>query len=265
MATVAVTVAGKDENTAVLPAFEFVDCANIAAFNALEDGTCARVQISDAQVIGKSADGVTTAWVQDATGGAAVRYSSIVGKLEEGKRVFGSFTVKKSSNMMRETEGTAKSEALLQDMEGDYYIVEGTIADINVPENLNRLVKITGAAFAATSATAGNLTQDNATIGVNNGAATAIDALHKIEDTWVKGETTMDNVTILAILSAKNATTNQLLPITMLEAEPTGITLTEEAKGQMSDVWFDLQGRKFTKKPTVKGLYIVGNSKIVID
>ena len=57
----------------------------------------------------------------------------------------------------------------------------------------------------------------------------------------------------------------QLLPITMLEAEPTGITLTEEAKGQMSDVWFDLQGRKFTKKPTVKGLYIVGNSKIVID
>ena len=126
-------------------------------------------------------------------------------------------------------------------------------------------MKITGAAFAATSATAGNLTQDNATIGVNNGAATAIDALHKIEDTWVKGETTMDNVTILAILSAKNATTNQLLPITMLEAEPTGITLTEEAKGQMSDVWFDLQGRKFTKKPTVKGLYIVGNSKIVID
>ena len=265
MATVAVTVADKDENTAVLPAFEYVDCENIAAFNALEDGKCARVKISDAQVIGKSADGVTTVWIQDVTGGAAIKYSSIVGKLEEGKRVFGSFTVKKSSNQMRETEGTAKSEVLPQDMQGDYYIVEGTIADINVPANLNRLVKITGAAFAATSATAGNLTQDNATIGVNNGNASAIDALHKIEDTWVKGETTMDNVEILAILSAKNATTNQLLPITMLEAEPTGITLTEEAKGQMSDVWFDLQGRKFTKKPTVKGLYIVGNSKIVID
>lgn len=265
MATVAVTVADKDENTAILPAFEFVDCANIAAFNALEDGTCARVQISDAQVIGKSADGVTTAWVQDATGGAAVRYSSIVGKLEEGKRVFGSFTVKKSSNMMRETEGSGDSEVLPQDMEGDYYIVEGTIADINVPENLNRLVKITGTSFAATSTSAGTLTQDNATIAVNNGNATSIDALHKIEDTWVKGETTMDNVTIVAILSAKNTTTNQLLPITMLEAEPTGVKAMEDVRSKMADVWYDLLGRKFTKKPTVKGLYIVGNSKIVID
>lgn len=266
LASVAVTVADKNEETSILPDFEYVDCQNIAEFNALADGQCARVRITDAQVIGKSADGITTAWIQDVTGGAAVRYSSIVGKLEEGKRVFGSFTVKKSSNMMRETEGSGDSEVLPQDMEGDYYIVEGTIADINVPENLNRLVKITGAAFAATSATAGNLTQDNATIGVNNGAATAIDALHKIEDTWVKGETTMDNVTILAILSAKNATTNQLLPITMLEAEPTGVNGVEGLRSKVKgDVWYDLQGRKFTKKPTVKGLYIVGNSKIVID
>ena len=39
----------------------------------------------------------------------------------------------------------------------------------------------------------------------------------------------------------------------------------EEAKGKMADVWFSIDGRKFTKKPTVKGIYIVGNSKIVID
>ena len=265
MATVAVTVADKDENTVALPAIEFVDCQNIAAFNALEDGQCARVRMTDAQVIGKSADGASTAWIQDATGGAAVRYSSIVGKLEEGKRIFGNFIVKKSSNMMRETEGTAQSEVLPQDMQGDYYVVEGDIADINVPANLNRLVKITGAAFAATSASAGNLTKGDATIIANNGTATSLDALHKIEDTWVKDETKMDNVTILAILTAKNATTNQLLPISMLEAEPTGVNEVQGVQKVQGGVWYDLQGRKFAKKPAAKGIYIVGDTKVVIE
>ena len=266
LASVAVTVADKDENTSTLPDIEYVDCQNIAEFNALADGQCARVRITDAQVIGKSSDGISTAWIQDETGGAAVRYSSIVGKLEEGKRIFGSFTVKKSSNMMRETEGSGNSEVLPQEMQGDYYMVEGTLADINVPANLNRLVKITGASFAATSATAGNLTQDNATIAVNNGGASAIDALHKIEDTWVKGETTMDNVTIVAILSAKNTTTNQLLPITMQEAEPTGVKeVSVERLAVSNGVWYDLQGRRLAKKPTAKGIYIVGDNKVVVE
>ena len=260
MASIAVTIADKDENTATLPAFEYVDCENIAAFNALADGQCARVRMTDAQVIGKSADGISTAWIQDATGGAAVRYSSIVGKLEEGKRIFGSFIVKKSSNMMRETEGTGDSEVLPQEMQGDYYIVEGSITDINVPENLNRLVKITGASFAATSASAGNLTQGDATIAVNNGNASSIDLLHKIEDTWVKGETTMENVTILAILSAKNTTTNQLLPISMTSEPTTGIT-NVKTFNQIESI-YNLMGIRMNQLN--RGLNIVNGQKVMV-
>lgn len=39
----------------------------------MADSQCARVKISDAQVIGKSSDGITTAWIQDATGGTNVK------------------------------------------------------------------------------------------------------------------------------------------------------------------------------------------------
>ena len=260
LATVAVTVAEKDENTSTLPAIEYIDCQNIAAFNALADGQCARVQITDAQVIGKSSDGITTAYIQDATGGAAIRYSSIVGKLEEGKRIFGSFTVKKSSNMMRETEGTANSEVLPQNMQGDFYVVEGNIADINVPENLNRLVKITGATFAATSKTAGDLTQDETTIAVNNGGASDITCLHKIDQEWVKDETKMENVTILAILTAKNTTTNQLLPISMTSEPATGIT-NVKTFNHMESI-YNLMGVRMNQLK--RGLNIVNGQKVMV-
>ena len=260
LATIAVTVADKDENTATLPAFEYVDCENIAAFNALADGQYAKVRMTDAQVIGKSADGITTAYIQDATGGAAIKYSSIVGKLEEGKRIFGSFTVMKSSNMMRETEGTADSEVLPQDMEGDYYVVEGNLADINVPENLNRLVKITGASFVATSKTAGTLTQGDATIAVNNGGASDIACLHKIDQEWTKDETKMENITILAILSAKNTTTNQLLPISMTSEPATGIT-NVKTFNHMESI-YNLMGVRMNQLK--RGLNIVNGQKVMV-
>lgn len=38
----------------------------------------------------------------------------------------------------------------------------------------------------------------------------------------------------------------------------------EEARGKMSDVWYDLSGRKFSKKPTQKGMYILNGVKQVI-
>ena len=260
LASIAVTIAEKDGNTVTLPAFEYADCQNIAAFNALADGQRARVRISDAQVIGKSSDGVTTAWIQDATGGAAVRYSSIVDKLEVGKSISGSFIVNKSNNLMRETEGTADSEVQLQDMQGDYYIVEGTITDVNVPENLNRLVKITGASFAATSASAGILTQGDVKIAVNNGSASSIDALYKIEDTWVKDETKMDDVTILAILSAKNTTTNQLLPLSMTSGSATGITSVKTSTPMESI--YNLMGVRISQLK--RGINIVNGQKVMV-
>lgn len=221
LAGVAVTVADKDESTTTLPDIEYVNCPNIAAFNALEDGTYALVSVDNAEVIGKSSDGLTTVYIQDATGGTALKYTSYNALLTENKRVFGRVYVRRMSSMMMEAEDSPKGEALPQDLD-NYTITEGTLAQLNTTENLGRLVKISGASFLATSATAGTLTQGDATIAVNNGTASDIKYLHKMTDAWVKNETKLENVVILAILNAKNATTNELLPLSM-EVDATGI------------------------------------------
>jgi hypothetical protein len=216
IANVAVTTADKDAETDALPAIEYVNCPNIAVFNALEDGTYALVSVDNAEVIGKSSDGVTTVYIQDATGGSALKYTSYNDLLTEKKRLFGRVYVRKMSSLMMEAEDAPKGEALPQDL-NDFTVTRGTLADLNVTENLGRLVKISGASFEATGAMAGTLTQDYSTIAVNNGSASDIKYLHKIDATWVKDETKMENVTILGILVAKNASTNELLPLSMEE------------------------------------------------
>ena len=45
----------------------------------------------------------------------------------------------------------------------------------------------------------------------------------------------------------------------------TGIEEMEDGRGKtMSDVWYDMQGRKLQGKPTAKGVYIVNGKKVVI-
>lgn len=199
---------------------EYVECANIAAFNALENGTYAKLTLTDAEITGKSADGYSTVFIQDATGGAWIQYTSLNSQLEPMNKVNGVvYTVKRTAAgnpQIKEAEETPNSELTPTAIDA-YTIVEGSLAEINVAKNLNRVVKITGAQFVATSATAGTLTQGDVQIAVNNGTATANQQLHMIADEWVKNETKLDNVTIVAILVAKSANENQLLPISMEE------------------------------------------------
>ena len=219
LANAVVTLTAKDDATAALPAIEYTEVADIAAFNALEAGTYAKLTLKDAEVIGKSADGYSTVWVQDATGGAWIQYTSLNDKLQESTKVNGTvYTVKRATSgnpQLKEAEDTPKSE-LASEAISAYTTVEGTIAEVNVAANLNKVVKISGAKLEITSATAGKLTVGETTINVNNGAATANQQLHKIAD-WENG-TTLENVTITAILvatSATDASKNQLLPISI--------------------------------------------------
>ncbi len=46
--------------------------------------------------------------------------------------------------------------------------------------------------------------------------------------------------------------------------DTTGIETMSDVKDKMSDVWFDLSGRKLSGKPTQPGLYINGGRKVVI-
>ncbi len=233
LANAMVTMTAKSGETAALPAISYTECADITAFNQLPVGTYAKVTLNEAEVIGKSADGFSTVWIQDATGGAWMQYTSLNAQLNEQTKISGVlYTVKREASgntQFKEAEDTPDSQLATTDIT-EYTLLEGTLAELNVAANKNRVVKITGASFVATSATAGTLTQGDVTIDVNNGTVTANQQLHKITDEWVKDETKMENVTIVAILVAKSASANQLLPISM-----------EEVAVSTADATFDFQ------------------------
>jgi hypothetical protein len=159
---------------------------------------------------------------------------------------------------MKEAEDTPNSDFTAEPI-GEPTMIEGTLAEVNVAENLNRVVKIKNASFVATSTTAGTLTQGDAEISVNNGNETANQQLHKITDTWVKNETTMEKVTIVAILAASSATKNVLLPISMV-SQTVGISNVSSDNNEVSI--YSLQGLKLQQLQ--KGINIVNGKKLVV-
>ena len=262
LANAVVTLAPKNDATVAFPAINYTECANIAAFNALENGAYAKVMLTDAEITGMSADGYSTIWLQDATGGCWMQYTTLIEKyLQEGNKVNGFFYVVKrmaSGNpQMKETEDTPKSE-FTQTPIGEPAIIEGTLAEVNVAANLNKVVKISGANLAETSATAGTLTQGDATIAVNNGTATANQQLHKIAE-WAK-DTNLENIDMVAILVAKSTTENQLLPISITTGG-TGIAEVNAANAEQV-VIYNLQGVRQSRLQ--KGINIVNGKKVVI-
>ena len=196
---------------------EYVEVESIARFNALQAGTYAKLTLTDAEVIAKSADGFSTAWIQDATGGAWIQYCSLIDQIAESTKLNGTvYAVKRDASgnpQIKDAEDTPKSEFTAEGI-NELTVIEGTtIAAVNVAENLNRVVKFTGATVTMTSNTAGTLTLGEETIDMNNGTETANQQLHKIAD-WAK-DTKLENVTVVAILVAKSATANQLLPLSI--------------------------------------------------
>ena len=218
LANAIVTMIDKTDETAALPAIEYTECTNIAAFNALAAGTYAKVTLTDAEVIGKSDDGYSTVWMQDATGGCWIQYTSLNDKLAEKTKVNGTvYTIKRETSgnpHMKEAEATTQSTLEATAIES-YTTVEGTIEEVNVAANLNKVVKIAADSLVMTSASAGTLYVGETFIDMNNGAANANQQLHKIAD-WKK-DSILVNVTVEAILVAKSATANQLLPISIVE------------------------------------------------
>jgi hypothetical protein len=262
LAKATITLAEKNAET-VTAQIEYTECANIAAFNALADGTPAKVMLTDAEVIGVSANGYGTAWIQDATGGCFTQYSTLVSAFVENNKINGYvYTIarKNSGNtQMKEAIHTTKS-SLEKETINELTVVEGTLAEVNVAANKNKVVKISGsgANLTMTSATAGTLTQGDATIDVNNGTDTANQQLHKIEN-WTK-DTTLENITIVAILTGKSDTANQLLPISITDST-SGISNINAADVNNVQI-YNLQGVRM--KSVQKGLNIINGKKIVM-
>lgn len=269
---IVVTLAAKSDATTTLASVNYVECANIAAFNALENGTYAKVTLTDAELTGISADGASTMWIQDASAGCWIQYVSLIQKyLEPNNKVNGFFYVVKriaSGNpQMKEAEDTPKSE-FTQTPIGEPTMIEGTLAEVNVPANLNKVVKIKGATLTTTvktdkngnvTANGGTLTQGNATIEVSNGTETANQQLHKISE-WEDGKT-LENITIVAILVAKSASANQLLPIS-ITSNATGIETIHHSQFTVKNSIYNMQGIRLNSLQ--KGLNIVNGKKVVI-
>ncbi len=266
LANAIVTLAAKDGSTTALPAIEYKECANIAAFNALAAGEYAKVTLTDAEVISKSADGYSTVWIQDATGGCWIQYTTLNDKLQEKNKVNGYVYVVARPNsgnvQMKEAEATLESQITATEI-SDYTVVEGTLAQVNVDANKNKVVKITGATLeentATTQAENGTLTQGDASIMVNNGVATANQQLHKIAN-WTAG-TKLENVTVVAILVGKSATENQLLPISIVAGDANGISNINADGGEDTAI-YNLQGVRLNQLQ--KGVNIVNGKKIIV-
>ena len=260
LAKATITLAEKNAET-VTAQIDYTECANIAEFNALEDGTPAKLTLTNAEVIGISANGYGTAWIQDATGGCMAQYTSIIGSLQEKTKINAVFYT-----IVRKNSGNAQMKEAIHSQDGsiaieyinEYTTAEGTLAEVNVAANKNKVVKISGATLTMTSATAGTLTQGDATIDVNNGNETANQQLHKIEN-WTNG-TTLENITIVAILTGKSDTVNQLLPISITEGT-NGISNVNAANVKGLQI-YNLQGIRLNSLQ--KGLNIVNGKKVVI-
>ena len=257
-ATITLAEKNSETETAVI---EYTECENIAAFNALEEGTPAKVKLTDAEAIGISANGYSTGWLQDATGGCVAQYSTLVAAMQEKAKLNGYvYTIarKNAGNVqMKEAIHTQQSN-LTVEIVNDLTVIEGTLAEVNIDANKNRLVKISGATLAMTSATAGTLTQGDVTIDVNNGNETSNQQLHMIEN-WTK-DTTLENITIVAILTGKSDTVNQLLPVS-ISANASGISNVNAADVKGVQI-YNLQGIRLNS--VQKGLNIVNGKKINI-
>ncbi len=212
LAQAIVTLEAVSATTEKLAEIEYVECPNIARFNALEPGTYAKLTLTDAEVIGKSADGYSTVFIQDATGGAWIQYMSVNQDLPVNTKMNGYiYTVKRNAAgkdaHLKEAEDTPLSMFESTEMEQPTVYTCATIAEAN--EKVDMLVKLEGATFTATSATAGTLTLGEETIKVNNGNATANQQLHMLDD-FTKDET-WENVTIVGI----NTIAYGILPISI--------------------------------------------------
>jgi hypothetical protein len=271
LANAVVTLAEKTAETATLGEIEYTEVNTIAAFNALEVGTFAKLTLTDAEVIGKSADDYTTVWIQDATGGCWIQYTSLNTKLQAKTKINGTvYAVRRiadgNNSIMVEAPETPNSSITATNLD-DFTSIELTSIGNMASDDtyLGRVVKLSGASFVATSATAGTLTKGEESIKVNNGTQTASKQMHQISDTWTSDVTKLSDVTIMAILvsTGKNKTTypNQLLPISMT-GTPAGISnITADVKAEDA-VIYNLSGQR-VEHPT-KGIYIVNGRKYVI-
>ncbi|MBR1484989.1 MAG: hypothetical protein IJ612_04775 [Prevotella sp.] len=253
---IAVTTAPANESTVTPEADVYTEVQNLAAFNALADGTLAKVTLTNAVV---SAISQWAYYVQDATAG--VQTYCMPFSLSAGDVLNGVIYATKSN----QTAGSRMAMAELTSAD-DYELTTGgtpeaitstKVADVAVQDNTNRLVKLTAVGVKGTSATAATVTDaDGATIDLDN--ATGLWKPNAIGESLA--ELDYSKAVVSGVLYKKNATTFAIYPLSIDKDTATGISHIAATPGELSI--YNLQGQKLQQLH--KGLNIVGGKKLMV-
>ena len=250
-----------DEKTVSLADLEYTEVDGLAEFNALPSGTPAKIKLTNAQVIGISADGFSTVFLQDETGGSWMQYTSLNGILAKGNLISGyvyAIARQISGNtQMKETEDTPNSE--IDIVLNSFPVISDCETAADVIANKGRLVALKGVDFTATSASVGTIAIGDTTITVNNGTAIGNQLLHAVADFTPGNE--LNGVTIIGIVSGTSATVPsqiQILPLAITEAVPTAEAVVAVAEEDAPA--YNLAGQPVGK--SYKGLVVKGGKLV---
>ena len=228
----------------------------LAAFSAVKSDELVKLTLTNAIITSDMINGWGH-YVQDATAGSHFYCTGL--DLEVGDVLNGVVYVKKNVQKMGSricmTEATNK-EGLIITKNGSYEPITGTIAQINVSENLCRVVRLAGVALKGTSETAANATDGTNTIVINNGKTNYFpyvikESLEAIDYT---------DATIVGILFGTNSEGNKIMPLSIKNNDPSGIQ-TLKYESPTDGTYYNLNGQR-VERPT-KGFYI-HNGKVVI-
>ena len=257
---IVVTTADKDANT-VTPADneEYTEVSSLAEFNALANGTLAKLNLTDAVIT----SGMINNWgyyVQDATAGAHFYCTEL--KFDVNDAISGFVYVKKDFNQpgprIAMTEKT-NAENLQVTHNATYVPVEGTFAEVVNAANNNRVVKLAGVAVKGTKETEATITAGDQTLAISNGKTNYAPYVYQEDLTKVD----YSAATVVGILWSNTAgTTYKLYPLSIIEGSGSGIENIDNSRFTVNNAIYNLQGIRLNSLQ--RGLNIVNGKKVVI-
>ena len=259
--SIIVETAPATAETVVPEADSYVEVATIAEFNALTNGPLAKIALNDA-IVSATALGPSrwTIYLQDATAGAHLYCMPF--SLQANDVLNGYIYAKKSNqtsgSRIAMTEQTSDADFEVT-AGGQAEPVVGTIAEVNVAANLNRVVKVAGVAFAGTSATAATLSDGAGnTLSVTNTASGM--SPYVITDSFAG--VSYSNVSVTGILYGSTKG-NQLYPLTITQIDTAIRDIEADSTLLHSNASiYSLQGTRLSTLQ--RGINIVGGKKIVV-
>ena len=257
---IVVTTAPKDGST-ISPEYNdsYTEVANLAAFNALEKGTLAKLNLSNAIIT----SGMVNDWgyyVQDATGAAHFYCTGLEFNVNDVLNGF--IYVKKDFNQpgprIAMTDKT-NADNLEITHNGTYTPVEGTIGETVIAANNNRVIKLTDVAVKGTSETDATITSGSETLAISNGKTNFAPYVYQENLSTVDYEKAI----VVGILwSNATGTTFKLYPLSITDTT-TGINgISSNEENNKDVVIYNLQGVR--QNGLKKGFNIVNGKKIIV-